>query len=136
MTIPHPADAPPLRSDEDVLQRASLLLDTAIRRQLWLMFLDERGRQLPVLMPSYVPRIPTRQHRDDLHRMLGVIFEDVDADSMVIAYERRGPDVLSAGDRAWLALIRDACREAAIPLRGPLLVHDRGVRWIAPEDLG
>lgn len=136
MTIPHPADAPPLRSDEDVLQGASLLLDTAIRRQLWLMFLDERGRQLPVLMPSYVPRIPTRQHRDDLHRMLGVIFEDVDADSMVIAYERRGPDVLSAGDRAWLALIRDACREAAIPLRGPLLVHDRGVRWIAPEDLG
>jgi hypothetical protein len=64
-----------------------------------------------------------------------VLVEDAEADSIVVAYERRGGDDLTAADRAWLALVRDACGQAAIPLRGPLLVHDGGIRWVAPEDL-
>lgn len=125
----------PLTTDESVLERAHLLLAHAIRRQVWLMFLDEDDCQLPVLIPSYVPRRPTRHHRSNFPQLLGVLFEDADADAMVIAYERRGDDGLTDADRQWLTLIRDACARAAIPLRGPLLVHDGGVRWIAPEDL-
>lgn len=128
-------DDSPLVTDEDVLERASGLLRHAIRRQVWLMFLDEHDRQLPLLMPSYVPRIPSAGHRENYSRVLGVIFEESGADSLVVAYERRGPDELTAADRAWLALIRDACEESAIRLRGPLLVHDEGLRWIAPEDI-
>jgi hypothetical protein len=106
MTIPRFDDVrdAPLATDEEVLQRAELLLGHAIRRQLWLMFLDEDDRQLPLLMPTYVPR-------------------------------RRGTEALSSVDRAWLQLVRDACAHAGIPLRGPLLVHDGGIRWIAPDDL-
>lgn len=125
----------PLTSDEHVLERTSLLLGHAVRRQIWMMFLDEQDRQLPVLMPSYVPRRPGRDHREHFARMLGVLFEDADADAMVVAYERRGGGELTAADSEWLTLIRDACAEAAIRLRGPLLVHDNGVRWIAQEDL-
>ena len=136
MTIPRFDDVRdvPLVTDEEVLRRAELLLGHAIRRQLWLMFLDEHECQLPLLMPSYVPRRPGPGHLENYARVLGVLFEDADADSMVVAYERRGGDALTAADRAWLALVRDACGEAAIPLRGPLLVHDRGVRWIGDDD--
>jgi hypothetical protein len=137
MTIPRFDDVrdAPLTTDEDVLHRAELLLGHAIRRQLWLMFLDEHERQLPLLMPTYVPRRPGPGHRENYARVLGVLVEDAEADSIVVAYERRGGDDLTVADRAWLALVRDACGQAAIPLRGPLLVHDGGIRWVAPEDL-
>jgi hypothetical protein len=137
MTIPRFDDVrdAPLVTDEDVLHRAELLLGHAIRRQLWLMFLDEHDRQLPLLMPTYVPRRPGPGHRDNYARVLGVLFEDAEADSMVVAYERRGGDALTAPDRAWLGLVREACEQAAIPLRGPLLVHDGGLRWIGADDL-
>jgi hypothetical protein len=137
MTIPRFDDVrdAPLVTDEEVLHRAELLLGRAIRRQLWLMFLDEHDRQLPLLMPTYVPRRPGPGHRDNYARVLGVLFEDAEADSMVVAYERRGGDALLAADRAWLALVREACEQAAIPLRGPLLVHDGGIRWIGADDL-
>jgi len=137
MTIPRYDDVrdTPLASDELLLERAALLLGHAVRRQVWLMFLDERQRQLPLLMPSYVPRRPGPGHRENYARVLGVLVEDADADSMAVAYERRGSAELTAADIAWLILIRDACAKAAIPLRGPLLVHDDGVRWGGPEDL-
>lgn len=137
MTIPRFDDVrdAPLATDEEVLQRAELLLGHAIRRQLWLMFLDEYDRQLPLLMPTYVPRRPGPGHQENYARVLGVLFEDAEADSMVVAYERRGTEALSGVDRAWLQLVRDACAHAGIPLRGPLLVHDGGIRWIAPDDL-
>ncbi len=125
----------PLTSDESVLERASLLLGHAIRRQVWLMFLDEHDCQLPMLIPTYVPRRPGRQHRENFAQLLGVLFEDADADAMVVAFERRGGDTLTAADREWLALLRAACTHAAVPLRGPLLVQDGGARWVAPDDL-
>lgn len=137
MTIPRFDDVrdAPLTTDDEVLRRAELLLGHAIRRQLWLMFLDEDDRQLPLLMPTYVPRRPGPGHRENYARVLGVLFEDADADSMVVAYERRGSEALTAADRDWLGLVREACADAGIPVRGPLLVHDGGIRWIAPEDL-
>ena len=137
MTIPRFDDVrdAPLVTDEQVLERAALLLGHAIRRQLWLMFLDEHDRQLPLLMPTYVPRRPGPGHRENYARVLGVLFEDAEADSMVLAYERRGSELLTPADRAWFVLVREACAQAGIPLRGPLLVHDRGIRWVAPEDL-
>ncbi|PZQ89810.1 MAG: hypothetical protein DI534_08495 [Leifsonia xyli] len=137
MTIPrfdevHDA---PLVTDEQVLERATLLLDCAIRRQLWLMFLDADDRQLPLLMPCEVPRRPAPQHLANYARVLGDIAEEFEAAAIVAAYERCGGDALSDTDRAWLRLVRDACGVAVLPLRGPLLVHDDGVRWIAAEDL-
>ncbi|MGN6273414.1 MAG: hypothetical protein ACTHMQ_10030 [Protaetiibacter sp.] len=137
MTIPRFDDVrdAPLVTDEEVLHRAALLLGHAIRRQLWLLFLDEHDRQLPLLMPTYVPRRPGPGHRENYARVLGVLFEDAEADSMVVAYERRGSEPLTSTDRAWLLLVREACAEARIPLRGQLLVHDDGIRWVAPDDL-
>ena len=123
-----------LTADEDVMQRVGALLQRAVRRQLWLMFLDDEARQLPVIMPSYVPRSPSDGHRSHFASFVGVLTEDVEADAIVMVYERRGSDELRDADRRWLRFIADACTEASVPLRGPLLLHDGGARWIAPED--
>lgn len=123
-----------LISDEDVLDRVTDLIDRAFRRQIWLMFLDDESRQLPLLMPSYVPRRPGKHALEPFAEFIGGLFEEVAAASMVIVYERPGSDPISQGDREWLRLIHAACRAESIPLRGPLLAHNRGVRWIATED--
>jgi hypothetical protein len=136
MTIPKFDDVRDerLTTDEDVLQRVAALLQRAVRWQLWLMFLDDESRQLPVIMPSYVPRSPSDGHRAHFSSFVGVLTEDVEADAIVIVYERRGTDELRDADRRWLRFIATACADAAVALRGPLLLHDGGVRWIAPED--
>lgn len=124
----------PLTTDEQVLTRVLDLIQHAIRRQIWLMFLDEDQRQLPLLMPSYVPRHPESGAVGPFGEFLGSLFEEVDASSMVIIFERIGSDTLGEGDREWFRLIHAACVAEGIPLRGPILAHDGGVRWIATED--
>ena len=124
----------PLATDALVLTRVVDLIQHSIRRQIWLMFLDEEQRQLPVLMPSYVPRRPEAGALGPFGEFLGGLFDEVDASSMVIIYERVGSDSLSDSDREWFRLIHASCLAERIPLRGPLLAHDGGVRWIAPED--
>ena len=124
----------PLTTDDQVLTRVADLIQHAIRRQVWLMFLDEEQRQLPLLMPSYVPRHPEPDAVGPFGEFLGHLFEEVDASSMVIIFERIGSDTLSESDREWFRLIHAACQAENIPLRGPILAHDGGVRWIATED--
>lgn len=125
-----------LLSDQQVLERVRALLPgRALRRQIWLMFLDEDHRQMPIIMPSYVPRAPDLKRKEAFARVLGSIFEEVDADALILVYERRGPDAISAADRRWLRHLHDACELSGIRMRGPILCHDRGLRWVAVDDL-
>jgi len=124
----------PLITDEDVLERVTLLVRNALRRQLWLMFLDGEDRQLPVLMPTDVPANPKTTDATNLARFIRGVNDELEATSIVVSLERRGSDEISNDDRAWFRLVRDACAMAELRLRGPLLVHTRGVRWVAAED--
>lgn len=126
--------AHPLITDEDVLERVTLLVRNALRRQLWLMFLDADDRQLPVLMPTDVPAAPGTSDATNLARFISGVNDDLNATSIVVSLERRGSDEISDDDRAWFRLVRDACAMAELRLRGPVLVHTRGVRWVAAED--
>lgn len=137
MTVPHASDATllPLTHDADVLERVSVLLGRAFRRQIWLMFLDGDDRQLPLLMPSDIPPEPAAGDAARLSEFIGELVDTVDARSVIICLERRARDELTDVDRAWLRMMRDAAQLAAVPLRGPLLVHRTGVRWIGAEDL-
>lgn len=136
MTTPHYRDVldTVLDSDDKLLDRARDLLEHALRRQLWLMFLDEEGRQLPLLMPIDVPRRPGARESSGFARFLGELVEDFEAASVVIALERRGGEGVTATDAEWFRMGRDACTAAGVPLRGPLLCHSGGVRWVAVED--
>lgn len=124
----------PLTTDEQVLERVKLLVRNAMRRQLWLMFADGRDRQLPLLMPTDVPRSPEDADPANLARFIREVTDDLDADSIIVTLERRGGDEISDDDRAWFRLVRDACAMTELRLRGPLLCHTRGVRWVAAED--
>lgn len=124
----------PLSTDENVLDRAKLLLGTALRRQLWFMFLDRDDIQLPLLMPTDVPRRPENADAGQLARFIRGVIDESDAATIIAALERRGSDEVTDDDRAWLQLVRDACAMIELPLRGPLLCHTRGVRWVAAED--
>ena len=125
----------PLTTDEHVLARAKMLLGTAVRRQLWFMFLDGDNIQLPLLMPTDVPRSPDNANPADLARFIRGIVDAEDAATIIVALERRGSEEITSDDRAWFQLVREACVMIELPQRGPLLCHTSGVRWVAADDL-
>ena len=90
----------PLITDEDVLERVTLLVRNALRRQLWLMFLDGEDRQLPVLMPTDVPANPKTTDATNLARFIRGVNDELEATSIVVSLERRGSDEISNDDRA------------------------------------
>ena len=124
-----------LATDEALLERVRDLVEGAYRQQLWFMFLDERDRQLPLLIPFDVPDRPDEEHRDRLDPFVAHLVDEVQPRSIVVVLERPGPDWLTVSDREWFAVIDDASRAAGVVRRGPILAHDDGFRWIAAEDL-
>lgn len=136
MAIPHYEETlfEPLTTDAAVQSRVHDLIGCALRRQLWLMFIDERDCQLPVLMPADVPRAPGESDLSRFAELLRQLVETVGAAGVVITLERAGGDELNGDDRTWFRLIHRAAELAEARLRGPLLAHSTGVRWIAAED--
>jgi hypothetical protein len=126
----------PLETDDAIRDRVAALLERAMRRQIWMMFLDDEGYQLPLLMPSAIPRHPGRRHLENFAHFVGDLVDELDAATVVFVLERPGSDAVSTTDREWLTLAVAACHRANVPLRGPLLCHDGGLRWIGPEDVG
>lgn len=124
----------PVATDEQLLDRVEDLLLGACRRQFWLLFLDERDRQLPLLIPCDVPPRPDREAAL-LGEFIREVGRSVDAAKVVTVFERRGGPTLREPDREWLRHLRDAMRDSGLSPRGPLLCFDDGVRWIAMEDL-
>ena len=123
-----------LDTDDALLERARALLQQGVRRQIWLMFLDDEGRQLPLLMPIDVPRRPGAREAPALARLLAELVDDFEASHVVVTLERRGRDLVSTSDAEWFRLARDACAGAGVNMRGPMLCHTGGVRWVAAED--
>jgi len=123
-----------LTTDALLLERVRVLLDDGYRRQLWLMFLDERDRQMPLIMPTDIPKRPRPGDTVGFGEFLVTLNDDVGAASIVITLERRGSDSISEIDAEWLRLVCAACVYADVRLRGPLLCHSNGVRWVGAED--
>jgi len=123
-----------LTTDDLLLERVRVLLDDGYRRQLWLMFLDENSRQLPLIMPTDIPKRPRPGDTVGFGEFLSALNDDVGAAAIVVTLERRGSDIITAIDAEWFRLVNESCAYAQIPLRGPLLCHSRGVRWVAADD--
>lgn len=129
-------DDEPLRSDEQVLDRVTRLVGAAIRPQLWLMMLDPRDRQLPLLVPvEGIPAHPELDAVDGMARIIEQLARSAGAASVVAVLERPGGEHPDRGVRAWGAVLVDAAAEAGIPLRALLLAHDAGVVLLGIDDL-
>jgi hypothetical protein len=126
----HVADAPPLLTDADVLDRVTELVGpAAVRRQLWVLFLDGDRRQTPVMMP-----IEDLSDRLDELPPLAPVLEGVlpmlatasGPGAVVLVLERRGPDVPTADDERWAEQLTTGCGD--VVLDGVYLSTPGGVR--------
>ena len=124
----------PLTTDLDIERRVDGLIGRATRSQLWLLFIDSEDVQLPQMMPiSGLPYLPD-DGAEPIFRNIASVMPQLSADAVIVVWERALPSALTARDAAWLQRIAAACRTANVRLRGMLLSHRTGVRWIPPDD--
>ncbi|MFT4135349.1 hypothetical protein [Microbacterium sp.] len=139
-------ETPRLTDDATLTAFLAQLLETAIRRQLWIFFLDEDGRIADPIMPNddypTDPSLPITT--DDLgERTVAEVFgarfahivRTVDAAELVVVWEREGDDTIDVETRAWARAFGAALRDEGARVRAQLLLHSGGLRMIAPDDL-
>jgi len=131
----------PISTDHDVEQRVADLLQHAVRRQWWTLYLDDDDVQRPVLMPmAGYPEHPDEPCGDEgiaaelLANRLASIVEDIAAAKVIFVWERPGGPESTPADREWASALGAACRAAGVAVRAQLILHDHGVRWFAPDD--
>ena len=136
MSVPYEeTQTQPLITDEDIERRVADLVGRANSRQLWLMFLDETDVQLPLLVPiEGLPGEPTDEQAGGVIYRVRELMGEIGAASVITVLERYGPPALTAQDAAWVRSLRRACEERGVMLRGQLLSHRTGVRWIAADE--
>lgn len=134
-----------LDHDDDLRDLLEVLLQRANQRQMWLMFMDDRGCLGDPLMP--MDDYPEHPHDvveiDDLgavteahvlmHR--ASLLRDMTGNaSVVLAWERIGLETVTAADRDWAGAMAAAAHTLDVPLRAQFIVHSRGVRQLHPDD--
>lgn len=117
----------PIRTETAALAILGPLLGTAIRRQLWVMFLDEHDRPLPLIVPMALPPRPGLGASAGLGAFLRDVAASEGARGLVVTYERRARQDLTEADAVWLRTIADACAGSGLVTWGPFLCHTRGV---------
>jgi hypothetical protein len=124
----------PLTSQVLIEERVRALIGRACRRQLWFLFLDANNIQLPLMIPlDDLPSAPDDAVHE-LARAMGRAMEAAGAGSIIVVIERYASSALSPADIAWAKGVHDAFDLEEIDLRGVVLSHNRGVRWIAQDD--
>jgi hypothetical protein len=137
--------AAPLTDDIRLAERVAYLLERASTRQLWIMFLDEQDVQSPVLMPCaglpddpFEPVSASDTGPTTAAHLMGArvasLMDGTDLAQVVLAWERPGASRLDDQDRGWARELARACRARGGRVRAQFLVHDRGVRSVAPDD--
>ncbi|MBF0815594.1 hypothetical protein E4U02_04140 [Microbacterium paludicola] len=131
--------------DAHLEELIGLLLTGAIRRQLWLLFLDEDDRLSEAIMPTDdFPRDPHEPNIvDDLGPVtaahliaarMPLVLEAVGAAALVLVWEREGAADFEREELAWAAAMAEALRLQDVPLRAQFLLHDDGVRPLTLDD--
>ncbi|MBO9626793.1 MAG: hypothetical protein J7484_10510 [Microbacterium sp.] len=137
----------PLRDDDDLSALLEQLLQRASRRQVWLMFVDQRGCLAEPLIPiegypddpsavADAPDLGEVTEASLLMQRAGMLREAMESAAVVLVWERPGSRIIGVDDREWAVAMRDAAAEHAIPLRAQFVLHSRGVRQIHDDDLG
>ncbi|GAB6856283.1 hypothetical protein [Microbacterium xylanilyticum] len=137
-----------LTDDDDLRDAVELLLQRANRRQLWLLFIDGRGKLGEPIMPmADYPSEPletvtvedlgeVRQAQLLMHRM-ALLRELTGNAAVVLVWERLGGDAVGGEDddvRSWARAMRREAASLGLPLRAQFLLHDRGARQLHADD--
>lgn len=141
-----PITSVPLTDDTTLINHFAPMLDTAIRRQLWIFFLDEDDRPLGPAMPidDYPTNPRARVKTDDVGEhtaaeLFGIRFASLTSDlglaQIVLVWERPGGRALKGVTREWARMLGDALQRHGAQVRAHLLLHSGGLRVIAPGEL-
>lgn len=121
-----------VRTAADVVDLVGALLECAIRRQCWLFFLEERGKPIRMLFQiDDLPYEPDHTGADALATVAAAVIRQTAAAQVLIAWERPGTDHMYPVEWSWVHAAEIAFADAGIPLRGQVVLHSDGVRWIA-----
>ncbi|WP_043497615.1 hypothetical protein [Georgenia sp. SUBG003] len=127
----------PLGTDDELAEGVHELLGPALRRQVWLLFLDEESYLRPLVMPcDDLPEPMTPADSHALGRFAGLALEHAAASTAVLVVERPSGPWLTESDRALMRALHDGCIAAGTPVRAVLLSHRVGTRWVARDDYG
>lgn len=120
----------PIPTDADLLAAIHELVGPAIRRQTWLLTLDDEQRLGPVISRiDDVPVDPDPVAVDQLARMLQALCHEIDeVASVVLVWERPGDAEVRMQEADWIAGL--AATDA--PIRAQLVSADDGVHLVDP----
>lgn len=134
-------------ADAQLLGILNDLLEGATRRQLWLLFLEERDRLSDLVMPmADYPEDPrgtsvtadlgavTNAHL--LMQRMRMILEATGYLSIVLVWERVGDATMTDADRQWAEEMAREAQELGVSVRAQLILHDEGVRQLGLDDHG
>ena len=136
MTRPHYDDlrAVPLPNDRELIPHLQVMIEQALRRQVWIMFLDEQSRPLPIVIPIDVAAEAREGDATALIASLSCLLLDFEGASLVITLERPGPMETMDRDSRWLRSLREACVGSGRAFRGPYLMLGDRIVQVPPDD--
>lgn len=134
----------PLTDDALVLERVEFLIQQAIRRQFWMLFLNADQTLADAIMPcDDLPEDPhvladtdigPLPHAEALARTLSHLMPDFGFAEAIFVWERPGGPAVGPDERAWAHALALACADRGVRIRGQFLTHDSGVRPLTPDD--
>lgn len=120
----------PLTTDADLVAMADDLVGEPLRRQTWVLLLDDRQRLAPVVVPmDGVPADPAPEDVARLAERIDALVALVpDAESAVLVWERPGGADARMLEADWIA----ALATSGAPIRAQLIASDEGAVVVDP----
>lgn len=124
----------PHRTDTDLLELVGSLVGVAIRRQIWLMFLDANDCPMPLIVPyADLDLDPSEDEIAKYAALACGIARTAGAGSIVLTWERPGGVVLDEAELQMLRAIAAGISGEEILLRALFLSHSHGVVAVAEK---
>jgi hypothetical protein len=137
MTLtPAQAAEEPLLTEADMKRRIEELIAPAIHNgQLWILFLDARRRQLPLMVP--IEDMPATPDASQVSSLIAVLRElRPEYDSVILVMERLGTDAVAAVDRRWAAALRDEAAKQGVTIAAIFALTPDRVSPVRPQPSG
>ncbi|WP_423924065.1 hypothetical protein ACPEEZ_07150 [Frigoribacterium sp. 2-23] len=129
-----PPSPRPAVSRADVLAIARELVPVAIRRQLWVLFFDRDGVQLPMVVPLDVgPGRPDVREVEHLLASLARVAEEFGAASIAAVIEWPPAHGRVARDRDWARTLRECADRLSVDLVDVVCCAAAGVDDLAVD---
>ncbi|WP_416395412.1 MULTISPECIES: hypothetical protein [unclassified Curtobacterium] len=124
-----------VRTDDDVVDLVTALVERPITRQCWVLFLDEHAVPVSFVMPiSDLPWEPD-EHVEDFAALVRDVLVQVAAAEVVLVWERPGESRLFPVDWEWVDACACAFEEHHVRLRAQVAVHTGGIAIVSLDDV-